>query len=361
VRDVRHDLQDLRRFATELLTGAGLGDDKARTVARLLVAADAMGHTTHGLAQLADYLTELESGAMETRGEPAVVSDRGAAVVWDGRRLPGVWLADRAVALASERAAALGLCAISIRRSHHIGCLAALLPHATERGLLAVVACSDPSAAMVAPFGGRGAVFTPDPIAVGIPTEGDPILIDMSASITTAAMSARLRGRGERFPGAWALDADGRATDDPGVLAADPPGALLPAGGLDHGQKGYGLALMVEALTQGLSAHGRADGETAWGASVFVQVFDPALFGGREAFTRQSEFIAALCRASPPIDPDQPVRLPGEAALRSLRAAEAAGVSLYPGILESLAEAMTRYEVTGPRPADPTAGGSKPE
>ena len=346
---MRHDLPDLQRFAAELLAAAGLDADKAATVARLLVAADAMGHSTHGLAQLADYLAELESGAMEIRGEPTVVSDRGAALVWDGRRLPGVWLAAQAVALASERAATLGVCAISIRRSHHIGCLAALLPHATERGLLAVVACSDPSAAMVAPFGGRGAVFTPDPIAVGIPTDGDPILIDMSASITTAAMSARLRSRGERFPGAWALDADGQASDDPAVLATDPPGALLPAGGLDHGQKGYGLALMVEALTQGLSAHGRADGETAWGASVFVQVFDPALFGGREAFTRQTDFIAALCRASPPIDPDQPVRLPGEAALRSLRAAETGGVSLYPGILESLAEAMTRYGVTGPR------------
>jgi LDH2 family malate/lactate/ureidoglycolate dehydrogenase len=356
MRRVRHDLLDLQRFATELLTGAGLDADKAQTVARLLVAADAMGHTTHGLAQLADYLAQLESGAMETRGAPAVVSDHGAAVVWDGRRLPGVWLAHRAVALASERAAALGLCAISIRRSHHIGCLAALLPYATERGLLVIVACSDPSAAMVAPFGGRGGVFTPDPIAVGIPTAGEPILIDMSASITTAAMSARLRSRGERFPGAWALDAEGRATDDPGVLAADLPGALLPAGGLDHGQKGYGLALMVEALTQGLSAHGRADGETAWGASVFVQVFDPALFGGREAFTRQADFIAALCRASPPLDPNQPVRLPGEAALRSLRAAETAGVPLYPGILESLAEAMARYGVTGPRLAGETAG-----
>ncbi|HXQ15951.1 MAG TPA: Ldh family oxidoreductase [Caulobacteraceae bacterium] len=345
----RHDLQDLRRFATELLTAAGLDDDKAATVARLLIAADAMGHTTHGLAQLADYLVEIETGAMETQGKPAVVSDRGAAMVWDGRWLPGVWLAAEAVALACERAATLGVCAVAIRRSHHIGCLAALLPYATERGLLAMVACSDPSAAMVAPFGGRGAVFTPDPIAVGIPTDGDPILIDMSSSITTAGMSARLRGQGARYPGAWALDADGRATDDPGVLAADPPGALLPAGGLDHGQKGYGLALMVEALTQGLAAHGRADGETGWGASVFVQVFDPALFGGLDAFKRQTGFIAALCRTSPPIDPDQPVRLPGEAALRGLRAAETQGVALHPGILESLAEAAARYGVADPR------------
>ena len=347
----RHDLHDLQRFATKLFVAAGLDEAKAAVTARLLVVADAMGHSTHGLAQLADYLAEIEAGDMETRGGPTVVADLGAAVVWDGRRLPGVWLAAEAVALASERATTLGVCAVTIRRSHHIGCLAALLPHATERGLLVMIACSDPSAAMVAPFGGRGAVFTPDPIAMGIPTDGDPILIDMSSSITTAGMSGRLRRQGLRYPGDWAVDADGLPSDDPALLIADPPGALLPAGGLDHGQKGYGLALMVEALTQGLSGHGRADGESRWGASVFVQVFDPALFGGREAFTRQTGFIAALCRTAAPIDPAQPVRLPGEAAPRGLRDAETRGVALHPGILESLTEVAARYEVAGPKPA----------
>jgi len=346
---VRHELRDLQRFASELLVAAGLNDAKAATTARLLVVADAMGHSTHGLAQLADYLDEIEAGEMEIHGGPTVVADHGAAVVWDGRRLPGVWLAAEAVALASERAASLGLCAVTIRRSHHIGCLAALLTHATDRGLMVMVACSDPSAAMVAPFGGREGVFTPDPIAIGVPTDSDPILIDMSSSITTAGMSGRLRRQGLRYPGDWAVDAEGRPSDDPGVLVADPPGALLPAGGLDHGQKGYGLALMVEALTQGLSGYGRADGEGGWGASVFVQVFDPALFGGRDAFAGQTGFIAALCRSAAPIDPAQPVRLPGEAALRGLRDAEVCGVALYPGVLEGLAEAAARYGVAAPQ------------
>ncbi len=346
---VRYDILDLQRFATDLLRRAGLDLDKAATVARQLVTADAMGHSTHGLAQLSGYLAEIESGGMRTGGEPTVVSDRGAAVVWDGERLPGGWLAASAVALAAERATSYGVCAISVRRSHHIGCLAALLPQATERGMLVMVACSDPSAAMVAPFGGRQGVFTPDPIAVGIPTGGDPILIDISSSITTAAMSARLSDQGGRFPAAWALDADGRASDDPGVLLTDPPGALLPTGGLDHGQKGYGLALMIEALTQGLSAQGRADGETQWGASVFVQVFDPALFGGLAEFTRQTGFIAALCRQALPLDPNQPVRLPGEASLRGLRDAQANGVALQAGILEGLQDAAARYGVAGPR------------
>jgi LDH2 family malate/lactate/ureidoglycolate dehydrogenase len=260
-----------------------------------------------------------------------------------------VWLTDQALRLACDRAALHGLCAISIRRSHHIACLAAFLPIATERGLVAMIMSSDPSDAMVAPFGGRDAVFTPDPIAIGIPTGGDPILIDMSSSITTAGLSARLRREGRRYPGAWAIDAAGRASDDPAVLLADPPGALLPAGGLDHGHKGYGLALMVEALTQGLSGYGRADGATGWGASVFVQAFDPALFGGAEAFARQTAHLAALCRASPAIDPARPVRLPGEGALGAARDAALHGLALHPGVLEALGPYAARWSIRPPQ------------
>src|SRR2546426_526619 len=113
---------------------------------------------------------------------------------------------------------------------------------ATARGLMITIASSDPADASVAPFGGRKAVFTPDPVAVGIPTDGDPILVDISASITTNGMSNRLRREGKRFPGAWAIDAAGRETDDPAALYADPPGTILPIGGAGYGHKGYGLA-----------------------------------------------------------------------------------------------------------------------
>ena len=46
-------------------------------------------------------------------------------------------------------------------------------------------------------------------------------------------------------------------------------------GGLEYGHKGFGLALMVEALTQGLSGLGRKDTEKRWGGNVFLQVLDP--------------------------------------------------------------------------------------
>jgi LDH2 family malate/lactate/ureidoglycolate dehydrogenase len=340
----------LIRFAEALFRAAGLNDEMAHEVAEVLVEGDLLGHDTHGLALAALYMEEIEAGAMTRDGGPDVLSDSGAAIVWDGRMLPGPWLTRRAVRLACDRAQRHGLAAVSVRRSHHIACLMAYLSAATERGLMLLIATSDPADASVAPFGGLRAVFTPDPIAVGIPTERDPILIDLSSSITTNAMTQRLRRKGERFPGTWAIDAEGRPSDDPAVVAADPPGTLLPAGGLDHGHKGYGLALTVEALTQGLAGHGRADRPTGWGAGVFVQALDPAAFGGTEAFRRQIEWIAEACRSNPPRPGVERVRLPGERSLALRRQALAQGLRLRPEILDALAPSAKRFGVPLPQP-----------
>lgn len=327
---------DLIAFARSLLVAAGMEGDKAAAVAEILVEGDLLGHTTHGLALLAPYLGELERGAMTGRGEPRVIADFPAAVTWDGGRLPGQWLTRRAIDLAIERARVNGSCAVSIRRSHHLGCLAAYLLRATEQGFVVVLTCSDPNVASVAPFGGRREVFTPNPVAAGWPTEGDPVLLDVSMSITTNALTKRLHGEGRRFPGVWALDAAGQPTDDPAALFAVPPGTLLPTGGLDHGHKGYAGALMVEALTAGLAGHGRADAGEGWGATVLVQVYHPGCFGGAAEFRRQMEWVATACRSNPPRPGIDAVRLPGEAGLRRRRAQLVDGVALHASIAPAL-------------------------
>jgi LDH2 family malate/lactate/ureidoglycolate dehydrogenase len=346
----RYRAAQLVDFAAGLFGAAGLEEEKARTVAEVLVEGDLLGHTTHGLALAAPYLEAIADGSMTREGAPDVVSERGGALCWDGRRLPGPWLVVKAIEAALARVPEHGLAAVAIRESHHIACLAAYLERATARGCMIVLTCSDPSEASVAPFGGRAAVFTPDPIAVGIPTAGEPILIDMSASITTNGMTARLRNQGKRFPGPWAMTAEGAPSDDPNVLFTQPPGTLLPTGGLDHGHKGYNLALTVEALSQGLSGHGRADPLTDWGASVYVQVMDPAAFGGAAEFIRQTSFIAGACRGNPPAPGKPAVRLPGEAGLARKRQALREGIRLHPGIMEQLGSWAGKLAVAGPAP-----------
>ena len=341
---------DLEAFAEALLAAAGFDAEKAAVTARLLVEADLLGHTTHGLQLLAPYIAAAEAGTMRTSGEPKVIADRPAALTWDGDRLPGVWLTDKALGLAMARAADLGTAMVAIRRSHHIACLAAFLTRATDAGLMAVITSSDPAVASVAPYGGRRPLYTPNPIAIGIPTDTDPILIDISASITTNGLSGRLAAEGKRMPHPWLLDSEGNPTDDPTVIAATPPGSILPVGGLDHGHKGYGLGLMIEALTQGLGGYGRADAPTDWGACVTVQAIDPACFGGTDAFFRQTGWLAQACHDNPPRPGVERVRLPGENGLQKKRAALADGLGLYPGIMARLEDVAKTHGIAVPAP-----------
>lgn len=343
----RFDASGLIAFAETLFAKAGLEPAKAAAVATYLVEADLMGHTTHGLALAGWYLQSIVDGVMTQTGDPEVVADRGAAVCWRGRRLPGAWLTSEAVKLAADRALAHGTCTVAIGDSHHVGALAAYLTLATDRGLMVSIASSSPSGAQVAPFGGRVGVYTPDPVAHGIPTPGEPILVDISASITTVNMAQRLIREGRAYEHDWLLDRDGNPSRDPRVVQDG--GTLLPTGGLDHGQKGYGMALHAEALTQGLSGYGRADEPEGTNAAVTVQVWDPEAFGGREAFLRQTGWLADTCRANPPRPGVSAVRLPGQAALARRRAALTDGMALHPGIIESLAPHAARLGVALPR------------
>lgn len=345
---MRYTAEGLRELARSLLLDAGLEPDKARATATYLVLADMMGHTTHGLGLLPWYLGNIRDGIVARSGAPEVISDKGAAIAWNGRRLPGAWLTEQAILTAVERAGTTGTATVAIADSHHIGALAAYLHLATDRGMLVSVASSSPSGRQVAPFGGLGGVFTPDPVAWGIPTPGDPILIDISASITTANMCARMVKERRRYPHDWLMDAEGTPTNDPDVIGKG--GTLLPTGGLDHGQKGFGMALSVEALTQGLAGYGRADAPEGTSSAVTVTVYDPAAFGGSEAFLRQTGWLADACRASPPRNPAEPVRLPGQAALARMRAAEREGVALYPGIMEALVAEAQGRAITVPEP-----------
>ena len=346
----RFSAQALREFATDLLDATGMDNDKSSVIAEVLVEGDLLGHDTHGLQLLPLYLADIEKGELATSGQPRIVADLPAAVSWDGNRLPGTWLTAKAVDLACERAQTHGTCTVVICRGHHIACLQAYLKRATDNGMMLLIAASAQELQTVAPHGGRTAVLTPNPIAAGWPTSGDPVMLDVSMSITTNGMVARLNAEGGRLPGKWLVDSNGNATDDPSVMTQSPPGALLPIGGIEYGHKGYAMALLVEALTMGLSGHGRAEPIEGWTNETFVQVLNPELFGGRSAFLRQMTWLADACRNAQPRAEVARVRLPGETGLRKREQQLRDGVALRTSILHALEPWASKFAVTIPQP-----------
>ena len=336
----------LTQLGQDLFAAAGMEADKAATMARLLVLTDMMGRTTHGMAQCGAYLREIESGQMTRHGQPDTLRDTGATIVWDGGYRPGLWLVDQAMQLGFARLPEHGVVTLAIRRSHHIGCLAALAKSATDRGYYVTLASSGPHSKFVAPFGGREALFSPNPFAIGYPTRSTPVLVDICASLTTVSMTREKLAAGQHFDHPWLMDHNGTPTTDPAVMEHPTErGSLMLLGGAEAGHKGYGLALMVEALTQGLSGFGRRDAPTRWGAGVYLQLIDPAAFAGEDAFLDQMDFISDACHANAPLDPSHPVRLPGEQAARNIALAESRGVAVSAETAATLKNAAHRLGV----------------
>jgi LDH2 family malate/lactate/ureidoglycolate dehydrogenase len=344
---------DLVTWATDQFKARGVDEAIAETVAEILVEGDLLGHDTHGLALLGPYLRKVDEGVMARTGAPDILSSRAATQLWDGRSLPGPWLTVRAVEAASAMAREAGSGTVVVHHCGHIACLAAYLERPARDGLVVEILSSDPSVASVAPFGGTRAVFTPNPLAFGFPASGDPILIDISSSITTNGMSARLEAAGQRFPKKWLLDGHGNPTDDPAAFHADPPGTIQLLGGLDVGHKGYGLALLVEAMTGGLAAFGRAEAPKDWGATIMVRVTDPDAFGGVAGFSHQLDCIIEACKTNPPADPARPVRLPGHRGLERKRAAEANGLKLA-GVVQAAIKTLAADSGIALPPPTPT-------
>lgn len=344
----RYDVPALTRFVEDVFLAAGLAAVQARPVARALVTADCLGHDTHGLALAPWYLGHIEDGTVPRSGTPEIVSDRGAAVCWDGKRLIGAYLVEAAMDLAIDRAQTHGTCTVAVGNAHHIGALAVYLERATQLGMMASISSSSPSGAQVAPFGGLTGIYNPQPIAFGIPTGDNTILIDISAAMTTANMAKRLATEGRSYAWPCLMDAQGQPSTDPSVL--DAGGTILPVGGRDHGQKGYGLSLTIEAMTQGLAGYGRADAPSGTNSAFTVQVHDPEAFGGRGSFLKQTGWLASACLASTPHPDSAAVRLPGQAAQQRRAEAKAHGLTLYPGIMKALSARAEAFGVTPPAP-----------
>jgi LDH2 family malate/lactate/ureidoglycolate dehydrogenase len=167
----------------------------------------------------------------------------------------------------------------------------------------------------------------------------------VSMSVTAMGLTKRMFEAKQPMPEGWAIDAAGTPTTDAGAIWNAPKGALLPLGSDIAGHRGYALGLMVEALTGGLAGYGRADFDKEWGATVQIQVWDPAAFGGLAAFSRETDFMRAACKASLPRPGVDSVRLPGERGLAFKNRQLKEGLLLHESITPRLRSLATSLNI----------------
>lgn len=342
--------QTLVDFASQLLAGAGVPVDEARSVAASLVDADLCGHDSHGVVRINWYVRQLEAGELVAGAPLETLKETPAAVVCDAHfgfgQLQGARLLERVI----EKARQVGVACGTARDCGHVGRLGWFTERAAEQGLAALLTVNDNGVfRVVAPPGGIEPRVSTNPLSIAVPTEHDPLVYDASTSVVAQGKVLLRRLSKEPCPQGWLQDAAGEPTTDPFVLEADPPGTLLPLGGA-MAYKGFGLAVMLDALVGGLSG-GFCPPPQAGARmcnTVLLVVWDPDRFAGREHLAHQVSLLADSIRECPRKPGVEAIVLPGDTSRATRRQREAEGIPLQEGTWQALVRLADRLKVAVP-------------
>src|SRR5215467_3795433 len=233
-----------------------------------------------------------------------VLRETEVSLAFDGGNNVGMLALFHAAKATIKKAAVHGIALVSVTDAWMSGRSAYYVEMIAKAGLVAIHTAS--SSRLVAPPGGAAAAFGTNPIAIAVPSSRGPILLDMGTSaymMTEVMLRERL---GESLPDGVAIGPDGEPTRDPTLARR---GALLSFGGY----KGFGLALMMQAL--GLLAGSGSDAESGYGY-LFI-AFRPELLGPADIFERQVTQLIERIKATPRQAGVDDIRIPSERAFRS--------------------------------------------
>jgi uncharacterized oxidoreductase len=340
----------LEDFARSLFVAAGIAAEDARVVAASLVGANLRGMDSHGVMRIPYYIAAVQEGRMHPGAPLEVVSETPAALVCDAGWGFGQVQARRLIGRLVPKAQSLGVACGAMQRSGHIGRVGEYAEMAATNGLVLIAMVNGHGAApRVAPPGGRQPRLATNPLCVGVPTGGDPIVLDFGTSATAEGKVRVRRIAGQQCPPGWLIDSNGKSTTDPNSLYGDPPGSILPMGG-DQSYKGFGLALVIDALTGGLSGGQSAhpNPEPALGNDVVFILISPARFGGTDHFAKQVAGLSAYVRSCPTADGVKEILLPGDPERRTLADRSAKGIPIDDGNWKQLADLAAKLGATVP-------------
>lgn len=341
----------LTEIAASLLQAGGFTAAEAKVTAQSLVLSNLLGYDSHGVVWVAQYINELKSGELCTSVTLDVFKDAQNSMIADARRGLGQIqmprLLNRLVAKVKENGVVSG----ALRNCGHTGRIGEWADTIAKQGYAAFVAVNiNGHYRLVAPPGGKEGRTGTNPFSFAVPLkDGETFMIDMSTSATAMGKVWQAKLAGRQIAEGLLQDADGKPTTDPNVMWSDPKGALLPMGGAE-GYKGFGLSMIIDFLTAGLSGGFAppAPDSSAHTNNVVVTIWNPAYFAGFAHMSTESEKYIEYLRTTPPIDPDHPVRLSGDQSRAEKIRREAGGIPLSTSTCQALARTATLTGVDMP-------------
>jgi LDH2 family malate/lactate/ureidoglycolate dehydrogenase len=261
--------------------------------------------------RIPSYMARIREGVLDARASPSIRQVSPAVAQVDGHNGFGFLAAHKGMAAAIDMAKEIGIGMVSVKHSNHFGMSAWVVQQALDAGMMSLVFTNSSPALPV--WGGKAKLMGVSPIACGAPAgKGRPFIVDMAPSVAARGKIYKALRRGEQIPGDWALDKDGRQTQDP---AAALEGVMLPMGG----PKGSAIALMMDVFSGVLSGSAFAghvtnpyDPSRPADVGHFLVAIKPDLFMSIEEFKERMDYLYQRVVGSERMTGTDRIYFPGE-------------------------------------------------
>lgn len=333
-------------LSTALLTASSVPPTSAALIAQCLLAADLRGIDTHGMLRLPSYLARIRANVLSATAEPIFTSIAPCVGQVDGQNAFGFLSAHLGMQKAIKMAQTYGIGMVSVKHSNHFGMSAWIVQQALDAGMCSLVFTN--SSPALAAWGGREKMLGVSPLAAGAPGPKGArkdFVLDMAPSVAARGKVYKALRRGEKIPVEWALDKEGKRTEDPKEALE---GVMLPMGG----PKGSGLSIMMDVFSGVLSGSafggevtGPYDPSNKADVGHFLVAIKPGLFVGEEEFRERLGVLYDRVTGCKKMEGVERIYFPGEIEGLEAERRKRQGIPFVKAEVEALNEEARRLGV----------------
>lgn len=307
-------IEDLRKLLVSKFAACGYTPAQGQLIVDVLMFADLTGKDTQGVVKL---LGTEPMHKVKPKYDPKVVKETKVSALIDGGANPAILVCRWANKIAIKKCLENGLAIVGTHNTFSSsGAIGYYVNEMAKKDLIGMVFAGSPGG--LAPFGSLDPLFGTNPLTVGFPTTGQPVILDMATAAITWYGLVRAKALGQKLPEGVTVDKDGNPTVDPQEAMG---GSILP---FDRGYKGSGLAMVVEILTGPLAGGTFCDQDTGDWSNLFIAI-DPEILVGREAFKKNCAELVKKVKNSRKAKRVTEILVPGERGFRRKESIEKAG------------------------------------
>jgi L-2-hydroxycarboxylate dehydrogenase (NAD+) len=253
------DFESVEKFMVDGFVACGVPESDAKICADVLITADKRGIDSHGAGRFKPiYIDRIKAGVLKPKTKVDVIKETDTTAVLDGHNGMGHVISYTANKLALEKALKKGIGIVAVRNSSHYGAACYYPLMSVEKDCFGLTSTN--ARPSVAPTFGVEAMFGTNPLAWAFPTDEEfPFVMDAATSVTQRGKIEYYSRAGMKLPNGWVIGNDGKYRTDTDAILNDfhtGKAATVPLGGIGEmfgGHKGYGLAMVAEILSAGLS------------------------------------------------------------------------------------------------------------